>query len=86
MNKSTKVELVTELQAKIDDIGDQHKEELIRILSWARAGVYHDFETMIAAPKQQLVSDLRSIGMTNLATRVINGEFDEPSPNWKLNR
>lgn len=67
---STKTALVDELEKlKRSDVG--------LVISRAREGFYHDFESPIATPKVQLVRDLRSVGLEELARRVMNGDFDE---------
>jgi len=74
---STDVELVAELE-KLK--GPGNNRALNVVLDRARRGEYHDFKnTTFAAPKQALVHDLRALELTDLALRVMNGEFDESS-------
>jgi len=42
----------------------------------ARTGYYDDFESPLATPITQLVTDLRKAGQEKLAQRAINGDFD----------
>lgn len=72
---STDIELVAELE-KLK--GDKKDRALAALIDRARRGEYHDFKnTTFAAPKQALVHDLRTLGLTPLAMRVMSGEFDE---------
>lgn len=49
----------------------------VKPLVWkARRGYYHDFLSPLALPEAQLVNDLLELGLTELAQRVIDGEFD----------
>lgn len=76
--KSTKKELVQELFKIIKADGGHPQAYLIgNIAAQAQKGYYHDFESPLATPKIQLVSDLRGVGLQDLAKRVIDGEFDE---------
>jgi len=52
------------------------KEGLKDMADRARAGYYDDFESELAMPIGQLVSDLNGAGKYDLAKRAINGEFD----------
>ncbi len=74
--KSTKVELVQELFDYIK-LGHPKAYLIGNIAALAQQGYYHDFECTITTPKVQLVSDLRSVDLEELAQKVINGEFDE---------
>lgn len=71
---STKVELVEELRKG----GQTAMRD--QIIVRALQGYYHDFETPIAAPKTQLVEDLRAAGRDDLARWARSGYFDEPPP------
>ena len=46
------------------------------MINKARAGYYDDFESTIATPIQSLVVDLRAAGLTDLAARAMDGDFD----------
>ena len=51
----------------------------------ARAGCYDDFKSGSATPCMDLVRDLQQAGLTSLAERAMNGEFDstrEESAEW----
>lgn len=55
------------------------------IVNKARAGYYDDFESTIATPIQALVSDLRDVGLNDLAARAMDGDFDstkEEAETW----
>jgi hypothetical protein len=71
---STKKELIEDLWKK------PHSLKRQAILKRAGAGHYHDFETEIAAPKIQLVTDLRDAGFMDLAEKTIDGAYDDESP------
>lgn len=71
------------------------KEKLARELQIAKApgwmvanaiqGYYDDFESNIAAPITQLITDCRANGLDEFSYRVMNGEFDstkEESESW----
>ncbi len=80
---NTKTELVAELEKIVSQreaIGVTDNSKIKAIISKAKQGVYHDFETPLATPKVQLVSDLKEIKlklMDDIAERVVHGEFDE---------
>lgn len=46
------------------------------IISKAKQGYYHDFETPIATPKIQLSEDLSKAGLNHLKAKVIRGDYD----------
>lgn len=51
----------------------------------AKEGYYSDYDSPIATPCIQLVMDLRSLGIEDVAKRAIEGEFDatkEESDEW----
>ncbi len=51
----------------------------------ARGGYYDDFKSPIATPCIQLVNDARAAGLSDIATRAINGDFDatpQESAKW----
>jgi hypothetical protein len=48
----------------------------IHMVDRARAGQYNDFESDSATPIINLVRDLRLCGLSELAVRAMNGEFD----------
>lgn len=73
---STKERLATEL-------------EIANAPGWmiknARNGQYDDFESSSPTPISQLVSDCRQAGLTELARRAMDGEYDstkEESKAW----
>jgi hypothetical protein len=47
-----------------------------RMIKFARAGHYDDFETDIATPLIALRNDLLAVGYIDLAQRVMDGDFD----------
>ena len=62
-----------------------HKAGLGNMALLAAQGYYDDWETSLATPIMQLVSDLRAAGAHDLAARAINGEFDssrEEAEEW----
>ena len=71
---STKKELVEDLTRKPPSATQ------VALLKRAAAGHYHDFDTPLAAPKMQLVEDLRAAGFSDLADKTINGDYDDESP------
>lgn len=52
---------------------DHDRAQLVRRV---RAGYYHDFLSPLATPCIQLYRDLHRAGLTDLAERVKNGDFD----------
>lgn len=50
--------------------------KLVYLIKKAEAGYYDDYESPIATPCIQLVADLRQAGLSDLAERAKNGEFD----------
>lgn len=51
----------------------------------AREGYYSDYDSPLTFPCQQLVLDLHKLGLKELASRAVNGEFDatkEESDEW----
>jgi hypothetical protein len=55
------------------------------MITAARAGCYDDFKSESATPIMDLVRDLRQAGLTHLAQRAMDGEFDatqEESEAW----
>ena len=71
--KDTRVDLVIELEAL------PNRTPLVqRIIDEARAGEFHDFKNKkYVEGKIVLVGLLAEAGLTDLRTRVIDGEFDE---------
>lgn len=69
--KSTAIELV-EILKKCE-----RTPGTLRIIRRAEVGHYHDLLTEVAAPKMELISDLRQEGLENLANAVMRGEYDE---------
>jgi hypothetical protein len=72
---TTKKDLVEDLWKK------PHSFKRALILKLAAAGHYHDFDTKLAAPKMQLVADLRAAGFDDLAQKTIDGAYDDEYPN-----
>lgn len=57
----------------------------VEMVEAARAGLYDDFKNPLATPCIQLVVDLRKAGLTDLADRAADGEWDatpEESKAW----
>lgn len=79
--KSTMVELVTELEALRTTAGGLPADKLTFLdetIAEAKAGEYHDFKNeKYACGKVEVVGRLRKLGAGELALRVIDGEFDE---------
>jgi hypothetical protein len=46
------------------------------MITQAHAGYYHDFRSPLALPISQLVHDLQAVGLTHLADRAKQGDFD----------
>lgn len=71
----TRIHLVAELEK----VCGPHRTPLIEeIISEAKAGEYYDFKNnKYACGKVAVVGKLREAGLTALADRVINGDFDE---------
>ncbi len=49
---------------------------LVAMSERAATGYYADFESPLATPIMQLVSDLREAGAHDLARRAMEGDFD----------
>ena len=79
--KGTKTQLVTDLKAIVGATpSGEQRNRLWRIIANAEDGVYHDFESDLAAPKVQLVFDLMSIKTDEteaIATRIKNGDYED---------
>jgi len=71
---TTKKELIEDLRKKPFTL----KREFI--MNRARKGIYHDFDTPLAAPKTELVHDLRAAGYDDLARAAMEGAYDDESP------
>jgi hypothetical protein len=71
---TTKKELVEDLWQKPYSLKRKYIEDR------AKAGVYHDFDTELPAPKIQLVTDLRAAGFYDLAEKVVDGAYDDERP------
>lgn len=55
------------------------------LVTQARAGFYHDFESPLAYPSVALINALQMIGKFDLVERVKKGEFDssaEEAEEW----
>jgi len=50
------------------------------ILRRAERGYYHDFDSPLATPKVQLVTELRAAGFEDLAQKTIDGAYDDEQP------
>jgi hypothetical protein len=62
-----------------------HAEGLFGMEAKAREGYYDDYESPLATPIIQLVTDLREHSANGLAKRAMDGEFDgtkEESEAW----
>lgn len=75
---NTEVELVAELEK----VKRKNPKLVQRIIDNAKRGHYHDFKSNMMMPKVTLTRDLQAAGLDELASRVINGDYDEeyPSP------
>ena len=73
---STKIELVKDLNDYIK-LGYPMSVLLADMAKLAERGYFHDFESPLATTKVDLVFQLRSLGLEDLAKKVINGEYDE---------
>ena len=71
---TTKKDLLEDLWKK------PHSFRRSLLLKRAAAGHYHDFDSELAAPKMQLVEDLRLAGFEDLAQKTIDGGYDDEEP------
>lgn len=71
---STKKELLEDLWKK------PHSLARMEIITRAKRGYYHDFDTTIATPKVQLVADLNAAGFDDLAQKAMDGDYDDEHP------
>lgn len=71
---TTKKDLVEDLWKKPYSLKRKYIEDR------AKAGVYHDYETDLAAPKMTLAQDLTAAGFSDLAEKVRDGAYDDESP------
>lgn len=80
----TDLDLATELQevsaSPPKDMTAGQRSLLRRIIEQAKVGYYHDFRTGLATPKAQLAHDLQAVGLLDIRARVINGDYDDESP------
>ncbi len=87
----TKYELVTMLESALQEEKEKHAkatplptiraEMLMAVITDAKAGNYHDFESVLVAPKAQLIRDLDTIGgLEGIIKLVKSGEFDDEEP------
>jgi len=70
------------LAQALEALNDPRLESMIKL---ARGGYYSDYGSPLDFPEMQLVADLRGLGLTDMAQRTINGEFDgtpEESDEW----
>lgn len=82
---STRKELVERLQEVLNtntSATPEAKAKLEEVISLAKQGAYHDFDTTYATPKINLVSDLSElvklgVPVTQIALDVQNGLYDE---------
>ncbi len=77
---NTKVGLVKDLEnalALAKGISSDAEKNLLILIDRAKKGYYHDFESPLATPKIELVADLRANGLSILAQKVIDGDYDE---------
>jgi hypothetical protein len=76
---STKVELVALLIERQRSL-QKRSPALQNLITRAREGKFHDWDSDAVAPKVSLVNELRAIravDLSDIARRVTNGEFDE---------
>ena len=70
--------LITDLiNAKNDPDNAMIESEIDKIIAMANNGDYHDFHTQHATPKIILTRHLQKIGLNDLATKTINGDYDD---------
>lgn len=70
------------LALALEALGDPR---LVDLIANARRGLYDDFKTTLPFPQITLVYELRALGHSEFARRVIDGEFDatmEESMAW----
>ena len=51
----------------------------------AKAGYYDDYETTLAAPQNQLITDCLNVGLGDIAQKAIEGKYDgsaDESSHW----
>lgn len=66
-------------------VADNITRGINKMIQKAKDGYYSDYDSPIATPCIQLVMDLRSLGIEDIAKRAIEGEFDatqEESDEW----
>lgn len=73
---------MTQPQSTNDRLGDalETAGAPLRMIKRARRGYYSDFQSDSTAPKADLVIELNDLGLTALAQRVTNGEFNDTVP------
>lgn len=76
MTSTERLVAALEIEQKLLPEG-HHRQFAQLVIDRAKAFHYHDFKSPHAAPKHELVEQLRQLNMRELAKRVINGEFDE---------
>lgn len=70
--------LITDLtNAKNNPDNAMIESEIDKIINSAMNGDYHDFRTRHATPKILLAEELKKIGLNDLVTKTINGDYDE---------
>lgn len=81
MGNTTKT-LVEDLKKKIEaGIENKHKHNAVHILiTLAEKGDFHDFATDRAMPKNELRNILLNLDYNDLAQKVVDGEYDDESP------
>lgn len=87
---NTHIDLVIKLQKIYDDHAERYQkgelnkpddfEKLGVIIENAKIGNYHDFASPFATPKMQLAQDLFDCGLLNTRQDVIDGKYDDESP------
>lgn len=61
----------------VEDLKKEKQTRQVRaIIRQAKDGLYHNYESKLDFPKNQLVHDLKKAGLHHLAKAVINGRYD----------
>jgi len=74
---NTRVDLVNDLKVKPPSA---HREALI---AQAERGEFHDFDSPYDAPKVTLVHYLQVAGYADLASKAIDGAYDDERPTYE---
>lgn len=78
---STKKELVEDLQEElVAGITPVRRDAINKLITQAKQGFYHDFDTPLPMPKVQLHRDLLATELPHLAKRVTEGAYNDEPP------